>query len=393
MSTLLGTDLFRLDDLLTDEQRLVRRTAARFVEEEFLPVLREHHRAGTFPRELVPRLGELGFLGMNLAGYGCPGLGAIAYGLAMREFEGGDSALRSFCSVQGSLAMYPIHAFGSEEQKRRFLPELAAGRMIGCFGLTEPDHGSDPGGMESRARRDGSGWVLTGRKMWITSGSLADVAVVWAKTDDGGPESVRGFLVERGMPGFSARDVHGKLSLRASVTSELILDEVRVPEENVLPGVKGMRGPLSCLDQARYGIAWGATGAHAACFSCARSYAGERIQFGRPIASFQLVQEKLAGIYTELVKAELLAFRLGQLAERGEATYLHISFAKRNNVAAALAAARTAREVLGANGITDEYPVMRHLENLESVYTYEGTHDVHTLILGKALTGIAAFAG
>lgn len=393
MSDLLGTDLFRLDDLLSDEQRLIRRTAARVVDEEFLPVLREHHRAGTFPRDLVPRLGELGFLGMNLAGYGCPGTGDIAYGLAMREFERGDSALRSFCSVQGSLAMYPIHAFGDEAQKRRFLPELAAGRMIGCFGLTEPDHGSDPAGMESRARRDGNGWVLTGRKMWITSGSLADVAVVWAKTDDGGPESVRGFLVERGMPGFSARDVHGKLSLRASVTSELILDEVRVPEANVLPGVRGMRGPLSCLDKARYGIAWGATGAHEACFSCARAYAGERIQFGRPIASFQLVQEKLAGIYTELVKAELVAFRLGQLAERGEATYLHISFAKRNNVAAALAAARTAREILGANGITDEYPVMRHLENLESVYTYEGTHDVHTLILGKALTGIAAFAG
>jgi glutaryl-CoA dehydrogenase len=288
--------------------------------------------------------------------------------------------------------MYPIHAFGDEAQKRRFLPELAAGKLVGCFGLTEPDHGSDPAGMEARAKRDGGDWVLTGRKMWITNGSIADVAVVWAKTDAGGPESVRGFLVERGMPGFAANDVHGKLSLRASVTSELVLDEVRLPDSNVLPGVKGMKGPLACLNQARYGIAWGACGAHAACFESARGYALDRIQFGKPIASFQLVQEKLVAIYTELVKAELVAFRLGQLKERGEATFLHISFAKRNNVAAALAAARTAREVLGANGITDEYPVMRHLANLESVYTYEGTHDVHTLILGKELTGIAAFA-
>ena len=391
MNRLQGLDLFRLDDLLDDEQRLVRRTAARFVDEEFLPVLREHHRAGTFPLALVPRLGELGLLGMNLEGYGCPGAGELAYGLAMRELERGDSGLRSFCSVQGSLVMYPIHAFGDEAQKRRFLPGLAAGKLVGCFGLTEPDHGSDPAGMESRAGRDGTEWVLTGRKLWITNGSLADVAVVWAKTDDGGPESVRGFLVEKGMPGFSARDLHGKLSLRASITSELVLDEVRVPDGNVLPGVKGMKGPLSCLNQARYGIAWGATGAHAACFESARGYAIDRIQFGRPIASFQLVQEKLAAIYTELVKAELVAFRLGQLKERGEATFLHISFAKRNNVAAALAGARMAREILGANGITDEYPVMRHLENLESVYTYEGTHDVHTLILGKELTGMSAF--
>lgn len=387
----IGIDLFRLDDRLTGEQRLVRRTAARFVEAEFLPVLREHHRAGTFPRALVPRLGELGLLGIDLTGYGCPGAGALAYGLAMRELERGDSGLRSFCSVQGALCMFPIHAFGDEAQKQRFLPELAAGRMIGCFGLTEPDHGSDPAGMESRARRDRDAWVLTGRKMWITNGSIADLAVVWAKTGDGGPESVRGFLVERGMPGFSVNDIRGKLSLRASVTSELILDEVRIPDANVLPGAKGMRGPLACLNQARYGIAWGACGAHGACFESARSYAIDRLQFGKPIASFQLVQEKLVGIYTELVKSELVAFELGRLKEAGEATFLHISFAKRNNVAAALAAARTAREILGANGITDEYPVMRHLENLESVYTYEGTHDVHTLVVGKELTGIGAF--
>jgi glutaryl-CoA dehydrogenase len=291
VTALAGTDLFRLDDLLADEHRLVRRTAARFVDEEFLPVLRAHHRAGTFPTELIPRLGALGLLGMNLEGHGCPGAGELAYGLAMRELERGDSGLRSFCSVQGSLAMYPIHAFGDDAQKRRFLPELAAGKLVGCFGLTEPDHGSDPAGMESRARRDGAGWVLNGRKMWITNGSIADVAVVWAKTDDG----IRGFLVERGTPGFSAPEMKGKWSLRASVTSELVLEDVVVDEErSLLPGVKGLKGPLSCLTQARYGIAWGALGAADACYQAALDYALQRVQFDKPIASFQLQQEKLA---------------------------------------------------------------------------------------------------
>lgn len=388
--TLLGTDLFRLDDLLSDEQKLVRRTVRRMVEEEFLPVVQRHYREGTFPAEMAPRLGELGLLGMNLHGYGCPGTDNMTYGLAMQELERGDSGLRSFCSVQGALVMYPIWAFGTEEQKKRFLPEMAKGRLIGCFGLTEPDHGSDPGSMKTRARRDGSDWILSGTKLWITNGSIADVAVVWAKTGDDA-KSIQGFLVERGMPGFEVRPIRGKLSLRASDTAELSLQEVRVPERNRLPGVTGLRGPLMCLNQARYGIAWGATGAHVACFEAARDYALSRIQFGKPIASYQLTQLKLADIYTELVKAQLVNFRLGQLKDLDQASFVHISFAKRNNVRAALQAARTAREILGANGISDEYPVFRHMANLESVYTYEGTHDVHTLILGKELTGISAF--
>lgn len=389
--SLLGTDLYRLDDLLTDEQRLVRRTVRRFVDEEFLPVVQQHFRAGTFPTELGPRLGELGLLGMNLHGYGCPGTDNVTYGLAMQELERGDSGLRSFCSVQGALAMYPIWAFGSEEQKERFLPEMAAGRKIGCFGLTEPDHGSDPGGMKTRARQDGDHWVLNGTKLWITNGTTADVAVVWAKTDDGGAESIRGYLVENGMPGFEAREIQGKVSLRASLTAELSFHDVRVPAANVLPKVEGLRGPLMCLNQARYGIAWGATGAHIACFEAARDYALSRVQFGKPIAAFQITQEKLAVIYTELVKAQLVNLRLGQLKDLEQQTFLQISFAKRNNVRVALEAARLAREILGANGITDDYPVIRHMVNLESVYTYEGTHDIHTLILGKELTGIPAF--
>jgi len=389
--TLLGTDLFRLDDLLTDEQKLVRRTVRRMVEEEFLPVVQKHYRDGTFPVEMAPRLGELGLFGMNLHGYGCPGTDNMTYGLAMQELERGDSGLRSFCSVQGALAMYPIWAFGSEDQKKRFLPEMARGRLIGCFGLTEPDHGSDPGSMKTRARRDGDDWILTGTKLWITNGTIADVAVVWAKTGDDA-KSIQGFLVEKGMPGFEARPIRGKLSLRASDTAELSLQEVRVPERNRLPNVTGLRGPLMCLNQARYGIAWGATGAHIACFEAARDYALSRIQFGKPIAAYQITQLKLAEIYTELVKAQLLNFRLGQLKDLDQATFVHISFAKRNNVRAALQAARTAREILGANGISDEYPVFRHMANLESVYTYEGTHDIHTLILGKELTGISAFA-
>lgn len=388
--TLLGIDLFRLDDLLSDEQRLVRRTVRRMVEEEFLPIVKQHFREATFPAEIAPRLGELGLFGMNLHGYGCPGTDNVTYGLAMQELERGDSGLRSFCSVQGALAMYPIWAFGTEEQKERFLPEMAKGRKIGCFGLTEPDHGSDPGGMKTRARRDGSDWILSGTKLWITNGNIADVAVVWAKTGDDA-KSIQGFLVEKGMPGFEARPIHGKMSLRASDTAELSLQEVRVPEANRLPGVTGLRGPLMCLNQARYGIAWGATGAHIACFEAARDYALSRTQFGKPIAAYQITQLKLANMYTELVKAQLLNWRLGQLKDLDQANFLHISFAKRNNVRAALEASRTAREILGANGITDEYPVIRHMTNLESVYTYEGTHDIHTLILGKELTGISAF--
>ena len=389
--TLLGTDLYRLDDLLTDEQKLMRRAVARLVDEEFLPTVQKHFRAGTFPTELAPRLGEMGLLGMNLHGYGCPGTDNVSYGLAMQELERGDSGLRSFCSVQGSLAMYPIWAFGSEEQKSRFLPGMAAGRIIGCFGLTEPDHGSDPAGMKTRARRDGDHYVLNGTKLWITNGTIADVAVVWAKTDEGGASSIRGYLVEKGMPGFEAREIHGKVSLRASLTAELSFHDVRVPAANVLPNVEGLKGPLMCLNQARYGIAWGATGAHRAVFEAARDYAVSRIQFGKPIASFQLVQAKLAGMYGELVKAQLVNWRLGQLKDLDQANFLHISFAKRNNVRVALEAARVAREILGANGITDDYPVIRHMTNLESVYTYEGTDDVHTLILGKELTGISAF--
>jgi len=389
--TLLGTDLYRLDDLLTDEQKLMRRAVARLVDEEFLPTVQKHFRAGTFPTELAPRLGEMGLLGMNLHGYGCPGTDNVSYGLAMQELERGDSGLRSFCSVQGSLAMYPIWAFGSEEQKSRFLPGMAAGRIIGCFGLTEPDHGSDPAGMKTRARRDGDHYVLNGTKLWITNGTIADVAVVWAKTDEGGASSIRGYLVEKGMPGFEAREIHGKVSLRASLTAELSFHDVRVPAANVLPNVEGLKGPLMCLNQARYGIAWGATGAHRAVFEAARDYAVSRIQFGKPIASFQLVQAKLAEMYGELVKAQLVNWRLGQLKDLDQANFLHISFAKRNNVRVALEAARVAREILGANGITDDYPVIRHMTNLESVYTYEGTDDVHTLILGKELTGISAF--
>jgi glutaryl-CoA dehydrogenase len=389
---LLGTDLYRLDDLLTDEQRLVRRAVGRFVDEEFLPVVQRHFRAGTFPMELAPRLGELGLLGMNLHGYGCPGTDNVTYGLAMQELERGDSGLRSFCSVQGALAMYPIWAFGSEEQKQRFLPGMAAGRTIGCFALTEPDHGSDPAGMKTRARKQGDHYVLNGTKMWITNGSVADVAVVWAKTDDGDASSVKGYLVEKGMPGFEAREIQGKVSLRASLTAELSFQDVKVPVENVLPDVEGLRGPLMCLNQARFGIAWGATGAHRAVFEAARAYALGRLQFGKPIASFQLVQKKLADMYSELVKAQLLNWRLGQLKDLDQTNFLHISFAKRNNVKVALEAARVAREILGANGITDDYPVIRHMTNLESVFTYEGTDDVHTLILGKELTGIPAFS-
>jgi len=386
-----GTDLFNLDRLLTDDERLVRDNVARWVDERFLPVVTQHYRDGTFPVELRTEMGELGLLGTSLKGYGCPGMSAVEYGLAMEELERGDSGLRSFASVQGSLAMYPIWRFGSEALKEKYLPPMAAGTVIGCFGLTEPDHGSDPGGMITRAVRDGNDWVISGEKLWITNGSVADVAIVWAKTDGDDPKSIRGFVVDADRPGFSSYDVKGKFSLRASVTSGLVLDEVRVPGSHLLEGVSGLKGPLSCLNQARYGIAWGAVGAAIAVYRAALDYAKERVQFGRPIAGFQLVQSKLAHMITEIVKGQMLALQLGRNKDAETSDAVQVSLAKRNNVHMALEAARAAREILGANGIADEYPVFRHMTNLESVYTYEGTHDIHTLVLGRAVTGISAF--
>jgi glutaryl-CoA dehydrogenase len=384
----LATDLYNIEHLLSEEERMVRDTVRKFVQERVLPIIGGHFEAGTFPRELVPELAKLGLLGMHLEGYGCPGLSAVCYGLACQELEAGDSGLRSFVSVQGALAMFPIWKFGSEEQKQRWLPQMAQGKIIGCFGLTEPDSGSDPGSMQTRARRDGDTYVLNGTKMWITNGSIADVAVIWAKTEEG----IRGFLVERGTPGFSASDIHQKLSLRASVTSELHFADCHVPIENMLPNIKGLHGPLSCLDEARFGITWGANGAARACYEMALNYAKSRIQFGKPIASFQLVQQKLAIMATELTKAQLLALQLGRLKDEGLLHPVQISVAKRNNVREAIKTAREARTILGANGITLEYPISRHANNLESVFTYEGTDDIHMLIIGQAITGFGAFS-
>jgi glutaryl-CoA dehydrogenase len=381
-------DLLRIDDRFTDEERLVRDTARRFAAERIEPHVADWFEAGTFPvRDLAPELGELGFLGMHLSGYGCPGAGAVAYGIACRELEAADSGVRSFVSVQGSLAMTAIHKYGSEEQKQEWLPRMAAGQALGCFGLTEPDHGSDPANMNTRAKREGSDWVLNGSKMWITNGSAADVAVVWARTDEG----VRGFLVPRGTRGFSSRDIHKKLSLRASVTSELSLDDVRVPADAMLPEAEGLRGPLGCLSEARYGIIWGAVGAGRTCYEAAVEYAKTREQFGKPIAAFQLTQEKLAWMEIALGQAGLVALHIGRLKEAGEVTPQQVSFGKLTNVRAALDVARSARSVLGANGVTLEYPVMRHMANLESVLTYEGTQEIHTLVLGEAITGISAY--
>ncbi len=383
-----ASDLYNVDSLLSEEERMVRDTVRKFVRERVLPIIDRHFEEGTFPRELIPEIADLGLLGMHLQGYGCAGLNAVCYGLACQELEAGDSGLRSFVSVQGSLAMFPIYAFGSEEQKQHWLPRMARGEVIGCFGLTEPDSGSDPGSMRTTARRDGDSYILNGTKMWITNGGIADLAVVWARTDEG----IRGFLVERGTPGFTTSNIHQKLSLRASVTSELHFADCRVPAANMLPNIRGLRGPLSCLDEARYGIAWGANGAARTCYETALDYAKTRIQFDKPIASFQLVQQKLAIMATELVKAQLLALQLGRLKDEERLHPVQISIAKRNNVRQALETARTARSILGANGITLEYPISRHMNNLESVFTYEGTDDIHTLIIGQAITGFNAFS-
>ncbi len=392
MSRAAITDLYRIDDLLSPEERAIRDTVARFIDKEYLPIVGRHFRNHTFPTELIPQLAELGVFGATLTGYGCAGLSNVAYGLILQELERGDSGLRSFASVQSSLCMFPIWSFGSEEQKQRWLPGMAQGKLIGCFGLTEPDYGSDPGGLVTRARKDGDSYVINGSKMWITNGTIADVAIVWAKVDDGGSESIRGFLVEKGMPGFVAKEIEGKFSLRASYTAELSFSDVRVPASNMLPNVQGLRGPLSCLNKARMGIAFGVMGAAVACFEGAREYSLERKTFNKPIAGFQLTQEKLADMLQEIVKGQLLALRLARIAdETGKPTPEQVSLCKRNNVKVALDIARVARSIYGANGITDEYPPVRHMLNLESVYTYEGTHEVHTLILGKAITGINAF--
>lgn len=388
-----GIDYFALDDLLTDEERLVRDTVRQWVDEAVLPVIGQAYVERRFPRELIPAMAELGVFGANLPEeYGCAGLNNVAYGLIMQELERGDSGLRSFASVQGALVMYPIYAYGSEEQKRTYLPKLARGELIGCFGLTEPDFGSNPAGLRTRAVRDGDHWVLNGTKMWITNGSIADIALIWAKTGDlDDPRSIAGFLVPTDSPGFQARDQQGKLSLLASDTAEIVLQDVRVPDCLRLPGAQGLRAPLSCLTQARYGIAWGAIGAAMACFDEALRYAKERVQFGKPIAATQLQQARLAQMLTEITKAQLLAYHLGRLKDAGKLRPQQVSLAKRNNVHMACEVAREARRLLGANGILVEYQAMRHMANLESVYTYEGTHDIHTLILGEDLTGFAAF--
>jgi glutaryl-CoA dehydrogenase len=388
-----GVDFYDVASLLSEEERAVQSTVRQWVDERVLPVINEHYLQGAFPKALIPEMGELGFFGANLPEqYGCAGLNNVAYGLIMQELERGDSGVRSFASVQGGLVMYPIHAFGSEDQKTRYLPKLATGELIGCFGLTEPDYGSNPGGMITTARETPGGWVLNGAKMWITNGSTADIAIVWAKTgalDD--PTSIRGFIVPTDTVGFTAKDQKGKLSLRASDTSELVLEDVKVGRDALLPDSQGLKSPLMCLTQARYGIAWGAVGAAMACYDEALRYAKQRVMFGKPIAAFQLQQQRLAEMLTEITKAQLLVLQLGRLKDKGTMTPQQVSFAKRNNVDIACEVAREARRLLGANGILIEYAAMRHLANLESVYTYEGTHDMHTLILGEAITGIAAF--
>jgi glutaryl-CoA dehydrogenase len=395
MSVSKGVDYLNADALLSDEERAIRDTIRSWVDDRVLPIIGEHFVSHRFPAELIPQMGEFGVFGMTLPErYGCAGLGDVAYGLVMQELERGDTGIRSFASVQSSLVMYPIHAFGNEEQKSTWLPRLARGESIGCFGLTEPDFGSNPAGMLTRAIRDGDDWILNGTKMWITNGSLADVAIVWAKTgelDD--PHSIRGFIVETDRDGFAAQSQRGKLSLPASDTSELAFQDVRVPHANMLPESDGLRSALMCLNQARYGIAWGAVGAAMACYEEALSYGLDRIQFDRPIAGFQMQQARLVEMLCEITKAQLLCVQLGRLKERGEVRHTQISLAKRNNVSMACDVAREARRLLGANGISVEYASMRHMANLESVYTYEGTHDMHTLAIGKEITGLDAFSG
>ena len=386
-----NVDFLKFDALLNEDERLVRDTARAFIEDNLIPIIEDCYREGRFPRELVPQMGEMGFFGANLQGYGCAGMSNVEYGLVMQEFERGDSGFRSFVSVQSALVMYPIYTFGSEEQKQKWLPELAAGRKLGCFGLTEPGFGSNPGGMTTRATKDGDEYVLTGEKMWITSGTIADVAIIWAKVADE-DDKVRGFLVETDRPGFRADEVHGKWSLRASVTAGLALQEVRIPAANLLPGTGGLKSPLMCLNQARYGISWGAIGAAMSCYDTALQYALMRKQFrNEPIASHQLIQEKLVWMISEISKGQLLSLHAGRMKDAGTLTHEIISLAKRNNVWMALEIARMARDILGGNGITEDYPIMRHMMNLESVKTYEGTHDIHTLIIGQSVTGIDAF--
>jgi glutaryl-CoA dehydrogenase len=382
-----GVDYMEIDSLFSDEEILIRDTARKFVQDRLMPIIEKHNREATFPSHLVPEIGELGFMGANLEGYGCAGLSNVAYGLIMQELERGDSGFRSFVSVQGALCMWPIYTYGSEAQKQKYLPKMATGELIGCFGLTEADFGSNPSGMLTTARKDGNSYILNGSKMWITNGGIADVAIVWAKLEG----RIRGFLVDRGTPGYSTSDIHGKFSLRASVTSELAFQDCRIPAENLLPSIDGLKGPLGCLNQARYGIAWGGIGAAMACYHEALNYAKTRIQFDRPIAGFQMVQEKLAWMIREITKGQLLVLQVGRLKDEGKAKAHHISMAKMNNVDVGLQCARLGRAILGANGITDEYQCGRHMCNLESVYTYEGTHDIHTLIIGEAITGIPAY--
>jgi len=382
-----GVDFVEIDGLFSEEEIAVRETIREFVSDRIMPIIEKHYREGTFPDHLIPEMAELGVFGANIQGYGCAGLNNVAYGLIMQELERGDSGVRSFVSVQGGLCMYPILAYGSDEQKKKYLPEMGKGKVIGCFGLTEADYGSNPSGMITTARKDGPHYILNGSKMWITNGGIAHIAIVWAKLDG----RIRGFIVEKGTPGYSTRDIHGKWSLRASVTSELSFQDCRIPAANILPNVDGLKGPLGCLNQARYGIAWGGLGSAMACFHEAVEYSKARIQFDRPIAGFQMVQEKLAWMIREITKGQLLALQLGRLKDAGKLLPHQISLGKMNNVDIALKGARLAREILGASGITDEYQCGRHMCNLESVYTYEGTHDIHTLVLGEAVTGIAAY--
>ncbi len=383
-----GVDYLRIDSLFSEQELLVRQTARQFVDDRVTPLIRDCYRDARFPRELIPEMAEMGFLGANLEGYGCAGMSNVEYGLVMQELERGDSGLRSFASVQGALVMFPILTYGTDAQKDRWLPRLQSGQAIGCFGLTEPGFGSNPSGMLTRARRDGADWVLDGEKTWITNGSVADVAVVWARTEDG----IQGFLVERGTPGFTAAEIHGKLSMRASVTASLAFRDCRIAGDAVLPGAKGLRAALACLTQARFGIGWGVVGAAMECYETARAYSVVRKQFdGRPIASHQLVQEKLADMITEITKAQLLALHAGRLKDQGHLDPAHVSMLKRNNVAMALDCARASRDLLGANGIMDEYPIMRHMANLETVKTYEGTDHIHTLVIGERVTGVAAY--